>query len=196
MAFRGNEHGGNGKSAGEVRAMQTGYVEAIVEGAPTGKAAAEQAGYSPSQVRRPGEIADAAKKSGALQAALDKHGIDEDWLIDEYKRTIQMADKDGAREKDLNAKSNTLKNLSILMGHGKPTGPAVAVQINNGVTSQTPVDDHERIKILAQLLAEEIELRQSSGVHPAGDGVANASPCDGVVESPGDAQEAARGGQP
>ena len=176
--------------------MQTGFVENVIAGAETGKEAAVKAGFSPADARNPGDIAKAASRSGALQAALEKHGIDENWLVEEYKKTIGLAEKDGAREKDLNAKSNTLKNLSILMGHGKPTAPAVAVQINNGVASQTPVDDHERIRILAQLLAEEIELRKSSGVHPSGDGTPDSSSYARVVESSGDSQEAPGGGQP
>ena len=196
MAFRGNEHGGNGKSAGQVRAMQTGFVENVIAGAETGKEAAIQAGFAPANARNVGQIAQAATRTGALQAALEKHGIDENWLVEEYKKTIHLAEQDGAREKDLNAKSNTLKNLSFLMGHGKQSAPAVAVQINNGVTSQTPVDDHERIRILAQLFAEEIELRKSSGVHPGGDGTPDAAAHARVVESPGDAQEASGGGQP
>lgn len=177
--------------------MQTGFVEAVIEGAQTGKEAALRAGYSPQTANIPGQIVEASRRSGALEAAFKKHGIDEDWLIEEYKKTISLAENDGAKNKDLNAKSNTLKNLSILMGHGKQTAPSVAVQINNGVNkNETQLDDLERVRILAQLLAEEIELRKSGGVHAGSSGATDTTSHAGVVESSGDVQEAPSGGQP
>ena len=165
MAFRGNNHGGNGKTGPEVRAQQIRFIEAAATNAISAEDAALKAGYSAAYADQPGEILSAARRSGALQEALSKHGLDENYLVGEYKEAVRMAGEDGAKNKDLNAKAQLLKNLGFLMGHGKRETPQVAVQINNSVgKGEAPLDDARTIEVLKRIIGEEISTRESTGL--------------------------------
>lgn len=125
MARKGDDHGGNGKPAKEVQAMQKRFVEGVLAGEKPGEAKLA-AGYSPTT--QPHDILESIHK------ALEKRGITVDKLAAEYQEGIELSKSDGAREIDLHSHSQYLKQLGWLLGANRKAAaaqPAVAVQINN-----------------------------------------------------------------
>src|SRR5688572_6001957 len=103
------------------------YVAARVNGAEP-RAAARKAGYSDGtdirQIERPG-----GPVAGLLQKALAEKGLDEVFLAGEYEKGIKRSLEPGASEDvDCQAHAKYLLQLGYLLGHGKNSGPAVAVQ--------------------------------------------------------------------
>ena len=172
-----SEHGGNNHSGEETKSMQDKYAAARVEGKSQEQAKAI-AGYSPktgtSQIERLG-----SPVHSKIVRALEAKGIDDDFLAAEYERGIRLAGQDGAKEKDLNAHAQYLRQLGFLMGYAKQP-PAVAVQINNATPTAEGVDAESTTELL-RLLREEIELRRSGPVHEEHPEPANAEAHPGVV---------------
>ena len=206
MAFAGDQHGGAGKNAGEVRKMAGNYVDARIEGkAP--REAAREAGYSDNtpihQIERAG-----GPVHNLMAKALAERGIDEKFLAAEYLKGIEESKQRGAKEADYGAHAKYLLQIGYLLGYGKQ-GPSVAVQINNN-DGPARKDDIERLKErmrraeeLLALFEGESGKRQSAGVlegdpdAAGGDQVlANPEACPGVDPLGPDTPEALGGGQP
>lgn len=143
------------------------YVEKRLEGQEA-REAARAAGYSENT-----KIAEIERPHGPVATlmaqALSRCGIDADWLAGEYRKGIEQAQIDGAREKDLNAHAQYLKQLGYLLGYGKP-GPTVAVQINNQAAPEhlEPGRVEEALREVSVLLDElkaAIGERESTVVH-------------------------------
>lgn len=147
MAYKSDRHGGNGKTAEQVTAMQTKFVHGVLSGEKPADAALS-AGYSPGT--HPHEIVN------RIRQALESEGLTPERLAKEYVEGIGLAKANGARDKDLNALSQMLKQLGWLLGANRKelSGPAVAVQINNG-------------PVAAQPGASDIELHEPGGLEAA-----------------------------
>lgn len=181
------------------------YVAKRLEGM-GGREAMRVAGYSEhsklTDIHRPGGPVDRE-----LTRVFADKGITPDFLAGEYKTGIAQAQRAGAKEKDLGAHAQYLKQIGYLLGYGRPVpAPTVAVQINN----QAPTDYNEpgraeealrEISILLDELKTAISERESSvlpGGSPAADGgdslLAETAARDGVVPSGPDSQPAPGGG--
>lgn len=190
--------------------MQETYVAQVVDGTDR-REAARIAGYSDKtplyQIERPGGPVDSS-----IKKALAERGINDSFLSTEYSEGIDMAKKDGAKNKDLNAHAQYLKQLAYLLGHGKNT-PSVAVQINNNhagpvqpLADLTPDGAREalqRVLAVIEVLGQEIGRRKSAGVSEqdidatrGSEILAEPETCEGVVQSGGESQEIVSGGQP
>lgn len=177
----------------EREVAQDKYVDARLEGhskIESTELAGYAAGTKPSQVDHPGSPA--ALK---LEKALAERGLNEEFLAKEYAEGIQAAKQPGAREKDLNAYSQLLKQLGFLMGHGKRETPQVAVQINNGVSR--PEDDAPatrdliaEVAALVTVLASQVGKDQQLGVHDGNPGPASGKASSRVVEPTEPSQDA------
>ena len=153
----------------QTQIKQEKYVEARVAGATQDKAA-EIAGYSRttdrSQIERIG-----GPVHTLMVKALAEKGITEGWIAEKYRDGIEAAQQVGAKEKDLNAMSQMLKQIGYLMGYAK-NGPAVAVQINNNPQNGAADDaaptreDIEYLKGLIENLAEQVSADRASGLLP------------------------------
>lgn len=112
----------------EVKQTQETYVEKRMEGVPA-REAARTAGYSDAT-----KIAQIERVGGPvhekLQQALADKGMDDKWLVGEYADGIEACKQRDARDKDLNAHAQYLKQIGWLKGYGKQN-PLVAVQVNN-----------------------------------------------------------------
>src|SRR3990167_6128 len=195
MAFRGNNHGWNGKTAKECQKMQNAFIQAKIEGKNHADAARE-AGYAPSVVSSANELASSLQDK--IRASLKARGIDEDKLAEEYAEGIVRSKLPGAKEADHNAHAKYLLQIGYLLGHGKQS-PQVAVQINNGNDKgEVALNVIGRIELLAGLIAEEISAKQSSGLSKSSDNSVDtevqAHP--GVVRLGGDGEEVVGRGQP
>lgn len=197
MASSGDQHGGNGKTAKEIQEMQDKYVEARINGH-TVKESTEIAGYGSgvqaNKIERLG-----GQVHNKMVRALADRGITEESIASEYVKGIEESKKSGAKERDLNAHVQYLKQLGYLLGYHKQ-GPQVAVQINN--TQQAPEFDPSRIGELVnevsgliEFLQEEISSRKSGGVHEGDIRTQDTAAHPGVVDATTEAQAPSGGGQ-
>lgn len=165
----------------EAKVAQTKYVEAKLAGK-NGEEAKIIAGYSagtiPANIERIG-----GPVHSLLVKALNEKGIDESFLSDEYVKGISSATKAGAKDKDLNAHAQYLKQLGFLLGYGK-TGPSIAVQVNTGAGSgDDPLPTRElieQVSDLVEVLKETVGRDRSSGVHAGDPGDADPDAHPGV----------------
>ena len=146
--------------------MQTRFVEGVLAGEKPGDAALA-AGYSPTT--HPNDILDHIRRT------LESHGVTIDKLAEEYNRGIDLSTREGARDLDLTAHSQYLKQLGWLLGANRKAvnaTPAVAVQINNnsgrgGSVNGVPVGDdaalHEPGELEAATRSALAELRTLRG---------------------------------
>lgn len=192
MAYRGTNHGGNGKTAAEVKAMQDKYVEGVSNGLTKTKAA-ELAGYSDPN----GNIAhiESAPIHARILAALEAKGWTPEKIIDEYTEINRLAKKTGAKDLDLKSAVKSLQNMTWMWTSRERAilarQPAVAVQINNGSVAGAAGSDGlgstqdalREVRELLELVRETVGRRDTSGVHGAQLGTPVA-PSDPVVDVP------------
>ena len=169
--------------------MQDDYIDARLAGKKKAEAM-EVAGYHPeSKVleSRPGTTINVK-----LQAALDARGMDEQWLIDEYREAMRLSK--AGKDRDTMALFRGLLQIGWLMGHGKKD-PQVAVQINNsgGSPGQVVTDEPGRVRatldeVSAVLgaLKEEARRRGLNGFHAGDPGAIDTTARPGVGGSGGD----------
>lgn len=178
----------------EVNKMQDVYVEKRLAGVAAGEAKL-LAGYSTtthvSQIERAG--GPVAEK---LRLAMEKYGLDEDFLSKEYSEGIIASKGRDAREKDLNAHAQYLKQMGFLMGHGKRNEPTVAVQINNQ-SGSAPLEDPRRIgdlieqvTVLLKGIETELSRREPAALREGDTPTTDAGTLAGMDTPVGGTQEA------
>lgn len=150
-----------------IRPRQDAYIQARTSGMSENKAR-DIAGYTKNT--NPNQIERSAYVQKEIKSILDEKGLTDDYLAEQYKISIAECSQKDAKSKDMNAKSQLLKQLGYLRGHGK-SHPAVAVQINNS-TGKTPIDGPgevgelvAEVRDLVGAIREEIQNRKSDGVH-------------------------------
>ena len=180
----------------EAYKAQEKYVENRVNGIPPSKAA-QMAGYSPKTPPR--TISHNPRVEELLKKALQEKGLDENYLIGEYSKGIESATQFGAKEKDLNAHAQYLKNLSYLMGYGK-RDPTVAVQINNNEAARSsdgPVPTLEliaEVSALVEILKSEVGRPPSPAIYESHTGIAAPQAHPGVDSPIAEEREIGGGG--
>jgi len=174
------------------------YIEKRTQGLKA-RDAARQAGYSDltriDQIERIG-----GPVATRMAQALQKKGIDEDYVAGKYKEYLDLCKEDGAKQKDLNAASQLLRNLGFLLGYGTK-GPQVAVQINNN-QGRSEEDDPAGVRDLAEQIGElvkmvktEVSNRDASSLPPGDTGTGHSQAHQGVVELTPEEQEDGSGGE-
>lgn len=182
----------------EVKKMQQIYVDERLAGVAPADAK-RLAGYSErthvNQIERPGGPVDLK-----LREAMDKYGLNEDFLAKEYSEGIAASKELRARDKDLNAHAQYLKQMGFLMGHGKRNEPTVAVQINNS-TGGSQIEDPRRIgdliqqvTVLLEGIKNELGGREPATLREGDTSTTNTGSLDGVGETPGGIPETGSGG--
>jgi len=158
------------------------FVKAKLEGK-SGPDARSIAGYSPktkvAQIERAG-----GPVANKMEAALEKAGIDDSFLAQEYVEGIEMAKSDTAKKKDLGAHAQYLRQIGHILGYGTNKTPLVAVQINNE-SKDTPPDDTKRVGELVEQvsdllegLKEEISSRGDRTIHNGCSGTSASEPLE------------------
>ena len=181
---------------------QDAYVANRLSGMPK-KQAAIQAGYAPTttihNIERPGGAVE-----NKLTKALADGGINEKFITDRFKQVFEEAPTMG-KSGDYGAVVKALYTLTSLMGYGKRSDPAVAVQINNSTSGASENIDIKRAKELIGRFEECIGIieaerskRESSGLHEGDNhaGAVDATAHNGVGDVIADAQEVDSGGEP
>ena len=184
--------------ADEVRKTQKVYVEKRLEGVEP-RDAARIAGYSDRthlhQIERPGGPVDLK-----LREAMEARGLDEDFLAGEYVEGIKASKLRDAREKDLNAHAQYLKQMGFLMGHGNRREPTVAVQINNSTGGGPQIEDPRRIgdliqqvTVLLEGIKNELGGREPAALREGDTPVTDPGTLDGVGPTVGGIPETGSG---
>lgn len=156
-----------GPKKDECEKMADKYVEARLAGKPRIEARTI-AGYSEKTHIRQIERKD-GPVANKMSEALEKRGITEEMLAQEYAEGLAQSKQPGAKNADYASHAKYLFQLGTLLGYGRKEVPAVAVQINNGA-SEAP--DSRRLEELAGrlegllgALEEEIGSRGAEELH-------------------------------
>ena len=152
------------------------YVEARIRHGMTKVNARTAAGYSEAtdikQIERVG-----GPVANKMQEALEKYGINEDMLAQEYAEGIQKCKQPGAKDSDFSSHAKYLGALAGHLGHGRKEIPGVAIQINTGSSGSSEPGRLEgladRLEGLLGSVEEEIGRKQSSGLHAGDPGTQN-----------------------
>lgn len=192
----GEKGGGNGRTGPENRHMGEVYVEEVLKGTDR-REAARIAGYSDNTGLRTIERVGGPVHS-LLMRRLEDKGINEEFLAREYFNGIAQSQETGAKNKDLNAHAQYLKQLAFLMGYGKQN-PAVAVQINNSTAPPglDPTRAGELIRettALLEAVKEAISDIQSGRVHAGSPGTEDSQAHLGMADPPATPPELGGGG--
>lgn len=157
---RNYSHGGNGKTAEQVKAMQEKLVDGVLSGAKPYDAAIA-AGYAPSTVASGSGISDLRER---IRWALEQRGITHEKLAKEYEEGLELAKSEGARDIDLHSHAQYLKQLGWLLGAtNKQTAvPAVAVQVNNSVPN-----GRSSVSVNGQPVGGDAALHEPGGLEAA-----------------------------
>ena len=175
------------------------YVEARVLQGKTQEQAKAFAGYSVGT--SPANIEKNPRVRSLMDDALERKGITEDYIAEQYKNGLEASLRDGAKEKDLNATAQLLRGLTFLKGYGKKEVPSVAVQINNGtmggVNDSSPTAEQlDEVKAAIELLAAAVGHDQSRGFLKGDIGIGDSPACPGVDSPSTSEAEDGGGGQP
>jgi hypothetical protein len=148
-------------------AKQNKYIEARISGVSKMKAKAI-AGYNRSQ-----KVESASVKM-AIDRVLDKAGLNDDFLANELRRTIEQCDeaktiiidgKEGVtcKDPDLASKAKLLDQLAKLRSHGKPEQ---LTQVYNQYGDNNTGTSHEEVRELIRAIREELSARKDRGLLP------------------------------